>query len=311
MYTCRRWQLWLPEPQRMLGFDFYNFWNTGRAILAGQGAYSYPLSFYPPATAYLFALFGLLPFNLSFGLWTGLNLILFHQSVVRFQKGWRGLVWLGFAPVPFILMTGQIDIFFLWLAGFLASSGWKAVLAGILVTLKPQIAFIVLPWYLLQWILHQRSQFLRWAAGTLLLHLLPLLADPLIYQKWLAVARNESNWRMVASPGVFALTNLNIPLLPIGILAAVIVIVGLVRNPMFSRTAQLLALPAGLWYENVLLVGSAPWWLLVPISWAAFFAGTQVHNNYPFVLIPISCFCWQWLHKNEMGTKPEPLPGQV
>jgi hypothetical protein len=295
----------------MLGFDFYNFWNTGRAVLAGLGPYSYPLSFYPPAAAYLFAIFGLLPFNLSYGLWTGLNLILFQQSVHRFQKGWRGMAWLAFAPVPFILMTGQIDIFFLWLAGFLASNGWKAVLAGILVTLKPQVAFIILPWYLLQWILHQRSQFLRWAAGALILHTLPLLADPSIYQKWLAVARGESSWRMVASPGVFALTNLNFPLILIAILAAVIVIVGLVRNPMFSRTAQLLALPAGLWYENVLLVGSAPWWLLVPISWVAFIAGNLVHNNYPFVLIPLASFIWQWLHRKEKEVQPQTLPGQA
>jgi hypothetical protein len=295
----------------MLGFDFYNFWNTGRAVLVGAGPYSVPDSFYPPAMAYLFALLGLLPFNLAFGLWTGLNLILFQRSIIHFQKGWRGLAWLAFAPATFILITGQIDILFLWLAGFLASRGWKAVLAGVLITLKPQMAFIILPWYLLQWILHQRSQFLMWAAGTLILHTSPLIADPLIYQKWLTVAKGESIWRLVASPGVFALTNLNIPLILIGILAAVIVVFGLSRDNLFSRTAQLLALPAGLWYENVLLICSTPWALLVPLSWVAFLAAFQVHNNYPFVLIPLVSFIWQWFHKSEKRINTQALSGQT
>ena len=280
-------------------------------MLAGHGPYSVPFSFYPPAMAYLFAVLGLLPFNLSYGLWTGLNLILFQRSIVRFQKGWRGIAWLAFAPAPFILLTGQIDILFLWLAGFLSSGGWKAVLAGILVTLKPQVAFIVLPWFLLQWILRQRRQFLWWAAGTVTLHALPLLVDPLIYQKWLAAASGETSWRLAASPGLFALTNLNIPLVLIGILAAAIVLFGLQRTAMFSKAAQLLALPAGLWYENVLLIGSTPWWLLIPVSWVAFIAGTQVHSNYPFVLIPLASFIWQWCHKSEKVVQLQPLPGQA
>jgi hypothetical protein len=170
-----------------------------------------------------------------------------------------------------------------------------------LITLKPQVAFIVLPWFLLQWLLHQRRQLLGWAAGTLTLYALPLLADPSIYQKWLAAARGEASWRLAASPGVFALTNLNVPLPGIGILAAAIVVFGLLpgRNDLFSKAAQLLALPAGLWYENVLLVGSTPWWLLVPVSWIAFVAGTQVHSNYPFVLIPLASFVWQWVKQDK------------
>ena len=295
----------------MLGFDFYNFWNTGRAVLSGSGPYSVGDSFYPPAMAYLFTLLALLPFNLSFGIWTGANLILFRQSVLRFQKGWQGIAWLAFAPTVFILVTGQIDIIFLWLAGFLACNGWKAVLAGVLVTLKPQVAFIVLPWFLVQWILRKRPYFYWWAAGTVTLHALPLLADPLIYQKWWAAAGGESNWRMTASPGLFALTNLNIPLIVIGILSVAVVVFGLLRNAMFSRTAQLLALPAGLWYENVLLIGSAPWWLLVPLSWVAFWAALQAHNNYPFVAILLASFVWQWAYMKEKTAQSQALPGQA
>jgi hypothetical protein len=295
----------------MLGFDFHNFWNIGRAVLAGLSPYSVPDSFYPPATAYLFGLLGLLPFNLSFGLWTGVNVILFQRSILRVQKGWSQIAWLAFAPVTFILLTGQIDILFLWLAGFLGSKGWKAVLAGVLITLKPQVAFIVLPWFLMEWILHERPQLLWWAAGTVILHALPLLADPLIYQKWLASAGGESSWRLPASPGVFALTNLNIPLILIGILAAAIILSGLLllHDAMFSKTAQLLALPAGLWYENVFVVGSTPWWMLVPISWLAFWAALQAHNNYPFVIIPLVSIVWQWVHRSEKIVQAQALPG--
>jgi hypothetical protein len=296
----------------MLGFDFSVFWNIGRAVLAGGGPYSV-YGFYPPAMGYLFAIFGLLPYNLAFGLWTGVNLILFQRSVIRFQKGWQGIAWLAFAPVTFIFMTGQVDIFFLWLAGFLPAKGWKAILAGVLVTLKPQIAFIVLPWFLLEWILHERPTFLWWAAGTVTLHALPLLADPLVYQKWFASASGETSWRLPASPGVFSLLNLNIPLVLIVFLAAVVVVLGLVllHSFMFSRAAQILALPGGMWYENVLLVGSTPWWLLVPISWAAFILANQVHNNYPFVLIALVSFLWQYFRKTEKIVQPQAVPGQA
>ncbi len=170
----------------------------------------------------------------------------------------------------------------------------------------------MLPWFLLQWSLHERTKVVWWAAGTLALHTFPLLFDPLIYQKWLAAAGGELSWRLAASPGVFSLTNLNVPLVVIGILAVAIIVLGLVLgNVMFSRTAQVLALPAGLWYENVFLIGSAPWWLLVPLSWVSFIVANQIHNNYPFVVIPLASFFWQYFHKGEKVAQPQSLPGQA
>ena len=298
----------------MIGYDFKIFWDIGQALLAGQNPYSIPFSVYPPAANYLFTIFALAPFNISYGIWTGLNLILFQRSIVRIQKSWRGFAWLGFTPVLFVFLTGQIDILFLWLSGFLVTNGWTAVAAGVLITLKPQIALIVLPWYLLQWIFHQRPQFLRWLGGTLILHALPLIVDPTIYQKWLAVVSREPDRRLAFGSGVFALTNLNIPLALIGILAAVIVVFGLTRDAMFSKAAQQLALPSILWYENVLLIGSTPWWLLVPVSWVAFIAGTQVHSNYPFFIIPLASLLWQWfgkVGKKETATPEKALQSSV
>jgi hypothetical protein len=297
----------------MIGFDYNCFLQIGQAILAGQSPYSAPWSFYPPAASYLFVIFGLLPFNIGFGVWTGISLVLFQRTVARSQKGLRGLVWLAFAPVTFCFLSGQIDIFFLWLTGFLTSRGWKAILAGVLLTLKPQIAFIVLPWFLLQWFLHDRRQFLWWAAATATLHVSPLLIDPLVFQKWLALGKSESGWRLPASPGVFTLLNFNIPLVWIVILAVAFVVVGLVllHSFMFSWAAQVLAMPAGLWYENVFLIGSTPWWLLVPVSWVCVFVAYQVHNNYPFVLIPLVSLIWQYMHRREKVIQPQLLPAQA
>jgi hypothetical protein len=96
---------------------------------------------------------------------------------------------MGLAGVNFGLfyfMTGQIDIFFLWLARRIPTRGWKAVLLGALLTLKPLIAFIVLPWFLLQWVIHDRKTLLQWMLVTTALQLSPPLVDLFIYQKWLA-----------------------------------------------------------------------------------------------------------------------------
>ncbi len=295
----------------MLGFDFYCFWLAGQAVLAGQNPYYTELSKYPPAATYLFALLALFPFSISFGIWTGLNLILFYRIIYRIQKGLQKFAWLAFAPTIFVLLTGQIDILLLWLAGFLVSDGWKAILAAVLLTLKPQVALIVLPWFLLQWLLHQRKKLFVWAAGTIAIHALPLLADPTIYQKWFAITSSISGWRFQMSPGIFAFTALNVPLAILIILAAALAVIGLFGKTMFSWTAQMLTLPAGLWYENVLLIGSAPWWLLVPISWGAFLVGAQVHSNIPFVVIPLTSFAWQWFVHKEKAIPHEALPGAV
>ncbi len=290
----------------MLGFDFFNLWSIGRTILAGQNPYSFQLSYYPPATAYFFVLLAFLPFQLSFSLWTGLNFVLVFDSIRKIKQGRWKWAWLGFTPVLFILMTGQIDILFLWLASLMTPKGWRAVWVGAFLTLKPQIAFIVLPWFLLQWVIHERTTLLKWVLVTAILQLSPLLFDPYIYQKWLASIQTQKDWRMLASPGVFALSNLNVPLVIIFLMALAIAFLGIRRGPITSRAAQVLALPMGLWYENVLLMGSVPWWLVVPVSWLAFYIATLVHSNYPFVILPLLVFGWRILNKPEQVENLQP-----
>ena len=290
----------------MIGADFFTFWSIGRLILAGQNPYSFQLSQYPPAASYFFVLFAVLPFQISYALWTGLNFVLVVDFIRKLKQNYWKWAWLGFVPVIFILLEGQIDIFFLWLASLMPSRGWKAALIGALLTLKPQVAFIVLPWFFLQWVIHERKTLLQWLLITAALQLSPLLIDPFLFQKWMVSIQTHKDWRMLASPGVFALSNLNVSMVIIILIALAICILGIRHDPMTSRAAQLLALPMGLWYENVLLLGSVPWWLVVPVSWLAFYAGTLVHSNYPFVIIPLLVFGWRMLSKPENAENQQP-----
>jgi len=52
------------------------------------------------------------------------------------------------------------------------------VLAAAFLTLKPQLALVVLPWYLLRWLRTERGLLLRWAGLCALLHALPLVSLP-------------------------------------------------------------------------------------------------------------------------------------
>ncbi len=271
----------------MLGFDFSVFWDTGRAILAGSDPYAVHLSAYPPAMAYLYTLFALVPFSLAYPIWCGLNVLFLLDTVRR-----KGLIrqfpaWLASTPSLFLLMTGQIDLLFLWFANFMSGSGWSAALAAALITLKPQAAFVLLPWLLLGWMRRERLQLLRWAGLCLLLHGFPLLFDPGIYQRWIQAVLQQPGWRAPISSGLFLLTNLNIPAWMLAIPAAAVAIWGLTRDEMTARTALLLAQPVGIWYEDILLLGAVSWKVYLPLTVVAFILSVLFQNSLPFLLIPL------------------------
>ena len=58
--------------------------------------------------------------------WTGFNFVLVVDFIRKLKQNRWKWAWLGFAPVLFIMMAGQIDIVFLWLASLMPSRGWKA-----------------------------------------------------------------------------------------------------------------------------------------------------------------------------------------
>ena len=271
----------------MLGYDFSVFWQTGLAILQGHDPYSVQNSAYPPGMAYLYTLFALLPFGLAFPLWCGLN-VLFLVDTLRRKRMIRQLpAWLGSAPSLFLLLSGQIDLLFLWLANFMGGRGWPAALAAALITLKPQTALILLPWLLLGWLRTERVQLLRWGGLCLLLHGYPLLFDPGIYSRWLAVVAQQTSWRPTISSGLFLLTNINVPVWAIALPALAVAIWGLTRDELTARTALVLAQPVAIWYADILLVGAISWKVFLPLTLAAFAVSVWANNSLPFLVIPL------------------------
>jgi hypothetical protein len=287
----------------MVGFDFWGFWQTGQAVLGGLNPYAVQGAVYPPATTLLFALFAIVPFQFSYQIWTGINVILFLIVLQKKQpevplKSLKKMLWLGFSPVLFILFVGQLDIFFLWLASFLSfrtdtfRRGWGEVLCAALITLKPQIAFVVLPWWLLGLARRDRRTLLIWSFTTLILHLLPLGYDFSIYWKWKEALQAITDLRLHNSPGFFSFSTIGVPFWVLALPSVVVMAWGLLQNERIARSTLMLAMPMGFWYENVLLALDAPALWMVPVSWAAFFLAAVWKNSIPFLLIPLGFMLW-------------------
>jgi hypothetical protein len=282
----------------MLGFDFSVFWQIGQAVLSGQNPYSVPLSVYPPMMTLVFSLFALVPFQWAFPIWAGLNFVLLLDVLRRWAN--RSYFWILFSPVVFTLMTGQIDLLFLWLASWTMTLGWQSIVCAALLTLKPQIALIVLPWLLIRWLRKSPRYVSYWILLTLALHTLPLLYDRTIYIKWLSAVNGQLGWRFAVSSGVFSLTTYQVPVWILILITLVIAVWGLMQSEATSRSAMLLASPAGLWYDSVLLVGSAPAWLMISWSWVAFILAYLLKNSVPLATIPLVAFAWQtWTSTSE------------
>ncbi len=290
----------------MLGYDLWTFWSVGRAILNGASPYSV-FNIYPPAAAFFFILPALLPFNLAFGLWSGINILFVVDTLRRLRLGRRGLIWLLFAPVVFIILTGQLDLAVLWLAALLPLGGWPAVTAAVLITLKPQAAVILLPWFLLRWLRSDRRLLWLWLGAAAVLHALPLLFSPTIYSEWLAALPNEQlTYRASVSSGIFGLLQLQVPFWPLAVVALALMVWGWLQSEPKSRAAQLFAFPYSLWYADAYLIGAAPAWLLIPVSWLAFLVSYLLKSGLPMAVIALAALVWSIL-----PVRPAPPPQNV
>ena len=289
----------------MIGWDFSNFWKIGQIILAGGNPYSLDFSWYPPAASLVFAFFGWMPFNTAYLAWTAINIGLYFlglRLLNRFREWW---LWFLYTPFLFILLSGQFDIPFFcaaaimvyfsgenelpeylkgWMIHFLRD--WAPAVMGAFLMLKPQLAAVVLPWFLIRWLTTNRPFFLRWLAVTLVINLIPLLYDVNIYNQWISALLGVGEKKMEVSAGIFGLGILGIPGWLLWILSASLYVWGLFRREKISRAAQLTAFPISAWYDAVLLVGSCPGWFMVLLSWVALGASFLLKNNVPMVLIP-------------------------
>jgi hypothetical protein len=270
-------------------FTLY-FWSIGRAVLEGHDPYTVFQNIYPPASCMVFSIFGLLPQQVSFILWVFVNLFIFFTMVIKKKEGVRSYAWLAYTPFLFVLISGQIDFFLFWLSTFLDRDKWYVPIFAALITLKPQIALIVLPVFLLDWLLHQRKLLIRWLVFSIILQGFPLLIDPGLYSRWWTLMFGRLGEYQTGSPGLFSLTVFGIPAIILGVIALAIFIYGLTQGKAFSIQANLLVLPFGLWYNSVFLMGISPWQWMVPVSWIATVLAVIVKGVYPFALIPLTAF---------------------
>ncbi len=286
--------------------DFNTLWAIGHAVVTGLNPYSVPNSFYPPAALYFLAILGLFPKLVAFILLTVGNLSALMLMLANKALPHRSIAWVLFTPVIYTLGVGQIDLLFLGLFYLTAHrKTWVCILAAVLLTLKPQLAFVALPWTLFLWLRQDRKKLLLWMGISLVLHLTPLLLNGAIYSEWLASVQGMTKMYMEDTPGVFSLTMAGVPFWVMILPALAIMLIGLKLGKVESLVAQTLALPFGYWYNLVLLVGYLPWKLLVPLSWAAFILSYFVfHAFYPMTLVPLGAAIWLYWKRSR------PLPFQ-
>lgn len=247
-----------------MGYDFSLFWEIGKHFLEGGDPYSLSLSFYPPVAVYFFVLFSLLPLKMAIAVFTGINSVVFVATAKKLDKE-RWWAWILFPPVMFVIFVGQLDLIFLYLSTFLVNGGIIAALAGSLLTLKPQMAFIALPWFLIKWAKNDKSTLVKWIVFTTILHTVPLVINPGLYKGWLNNAQGAVSWRMQQSPGVFSLTNLNVPVAFLVIVALITAGWALFKDYKTSKVAQLMALPTGIWYDSVFIIGTTPYFIRITL----------------------------------------------
>lgn len=275
-----------------LGFDFYVFWNIGKSILAGLNPYAVYGSFYPPATTYLFTLYALAPIGVSFALWLLINSALFVKVTGFGLKKPSRILWLLFWPIAHCFVTGQNTLLFAALIPFLGSSKrWKAVAAATLITLKPQIAVVVLPWFAIRWLYSDRKRIYGFVGSSLVLHLFPILLNPSIYSQWFQTMGRGAGHKPLLSAGIW-LGSGTFPFWALAILTVATASLIFHSNEKLSRSALTLVMPVLSYYDPVYLVDVAPMKLLVPVSIASTLLAHWLGTFAPFGLIALSAFLY-------------------
>lgn len=269
------------------GWDFFTFWQTGQTILAGGNPYGgFPYgSNYPPVTTLLFVVLALVPLNLSFAIWTGFNVV----AVVAAAGPRKALGWVIYFPVLMAIAAGQIDLLLVAAATMLSKKDWRSIVAAVAITLKPQCAFLILPIWLIRWALTDRRRLAIFAGSAAVVHTLPLIAAPWMMGAWFQRALGYDGANPGGSaPGIWSVQSvLGAPAWPFVVISIMAVAAGLLSGrDGASRAANLIALPTGHPYNGAVLLGTAPVWLMVALSWIAAAAAHAVGAYWPFAILP-------------------------
>jgi len=299
-------------PFGMFGGDFRVYWNTGLAVLRGLSPYTASGAFYPPLTSYLCALVALLPPVVGYGLWGLANAVM----LVHIGKGRRALAWVLFLPVLFMFLSGNIDLLAIWASQFLGRKGWRSVAAVILICLKPQMAFVLLPFWLWKWVKEDRGHLLRVGLATAGVNLLPLAIRPSVFGEWITALRLYNTGGNIATePGLWQLAagrpGLAVPILAVSVLIVLLAVL-VVRAEPVVRAVMLLAMPAGHGYDSSTLMMQAPAWLLVPVSWIGAYLVWTRGSALAHILMPVSVLAWVLFLRLRTWRRTMPdLPGTL
>lgn len=266
-------------------YDFLIFLSSGRAVLSGLSPYSVYDFNSPIFLALFFAPLAALPVWAAYGLYLGANLLLAWKLLRR-----RILWGLLFFPFLFSLYVGQIDFL---LAGGLLLSPWAAGLALI----KPQTAFVVMPWLVMN---YSRRDWFKALLSAGLFVCLSFLVRPGWVAEWLASHQDFVSYTAHASnlywlvPGGLAELRAGLTIafsllvLPLGFL---------LRERRDAWTAvHSLAPLTNIYSPALLLEWVGP--LEVLLSWAAVgLAGGNIHSGMPLFLVGLSILIRSALQK--------------
>jgi hypothetical protein len=262
-------------------------YRCGLALLAGQNPYALPGAAYPPAMVLLFAVLALLPWGVVLWTVTGLNVM----ALVAL-KGRSALLWLFFVPVFHVIASGQVSLFFVLLIPLLWKGGWRAAVAVALFTLKPQLAIVALPFFVVRWMLTSEGRWILVKATliSIALLILPLVVRPTVYSEYLAVSSAATAYKW---PGAGVWNATALPTWALACMGAALGLLGLLTTSYpLSKAAMALGAPMFSYYDTVFLMDCGPDWLLVPVSWVALGLSHAVGSFLPFALIPFAALAW-------------------
>jgi hypothetical protein len=211
-----------------IGYDYHIFWQVGRDVWQDLDPYA-PEHFpflYPPSALPVCAVFALLPYPISFPLWTGVNVLALLALVVLAQRvlqpsehvagqpgpgenAARGLpAWVVMVltvavavsePSRATLDTGQLSILVaaLLLLSLQAQAGGRPLMAGLALALASVKPATALPFLLL---FHRKADGKTWLSlGGIVLCLCLVSGSPVRLLPRLAVLRGHVD--TLASPG--------------------------------------------------------------------------------------------------------------
>jgi hypothetical protein len=264
--------------------DFAIIWQGLTAFLHTGNAYGY-FYYYPPTFTLLLSPLGMIPALAGHLLLVALGLV-----VMLAVHGRRLLYWVAFMPLLYCLLVGQVDLLLIGLLLW-AGTSRKGVLVAALVTVKPQIAVLVLPVYLARLLRENPGLLKWWLLSVVALWGGTALLVPGQMIQWIQMLLSgELGHAAPTSPGLWAVLP-GIPALCLSIVLGVLAFRQ--REEGVQRAVMILISPFGLFYSQVSLIETAPWWLMVPVGFVSFFLMEKTASTVPALLVSLTPLAYQ------------------